>query len=137
MPPESDSLGGRAPSVDDLVAYFRGGAKPRAAFRVGVEQEKLAARSNGVPVPYEGANGIAAVLRALEARGFTAQREDGHTVALERMGDRITLEPGGQVELSGGALPTAAECAARVRAHVAEVQEVAGPMDIRLLGVGG
>jgi glutamate--cysteine ligase len=125
------------PSIDDLVAYFRGGAKPRAAFRVGVEQEKLAARSSGAPVPYDGPNGIAALLDALEGRGFSAQREDGHTLALERMGDRITLEPGGQVELSGAALPTATECAARLRAHVAELQAVATPMDIRLMGVGG
>jgi glutamate--cysteine ligase len=124
------------PSLDDLVAYFRGGAKPPSAFRVGVEQEKLAARSSGAPVPYEGPNGIAALMAVLETRGYSAQREDGHTIALERLGDRITLEPGGQVELSGAALPTAAECAARLRAHVAELQAIAGPMDIHFLGVG-
>jgi glutamate--cysteine ligase len=141
MPPEQDvSAGGalaRIPSIDDLVSYFRGGAKPAAAFRVGVEQEKLAARADGSPVPYDGPNGVAALLGALESRGFSAQREDGHTIALERKGDRITLEPGAQVELSGAALPTAAESAAVVRGHVRELQAVAGPMDIHFLGVGG
>src|SRR5262245_44165653 len=125
MPPEpSVSTGGGVPSVEDLVAYFRGGAKPPSAFRVGGEQEKRAARASGAPVQYEGANGIAALLAVLEGRGFTATREDGHTISLERLGDRITLEPGGQVELSGAALPTASECAARLRAHVAELQAV-------------
>jgi glutamate--cysteine ligase len=140
MPPEPDvSKGGelaRVPTIDDLVSYFRGGAKPPAAFRVGVEQEKLAARADGAPVPYDGPNGVAALLGALESRGFTAQREHGHTIALERKGDRITLEPGAQVELSGAALPTAAESAAVVRGHVRELQAVAAPMDIHFLGVG-
>jgi glutamate--cysteine ligase len=104
---------------------------------VGVEQEKLAARATGAPVPYDGPNGIAALLAKLEARGFSAHREDGHTISLERAGDRITLEPGGQFELSGAALPTSAESAAVVRAHVAELQAVAAAMDIHFLGIGG
>jgi glutamate--cysteine ligase len=137
MAPESSvSTGGRVPSTDELVEYFRGGAKPPSAFRVGVEQEKLAARASGAPVQYDEPNGIVALLAALEGRGFTATREDGHTISLERLGDRITLEPGGQVELSGAALPTASECAARLRAHVAELQAVARPMDIHFLGIG-
>jgi glutamate--cysteine ligase len=139
--PDSDVPEGgpseRVPTTDDLVAYFRGGAKPPSAFRVGVEQEKLATRATGAPVPYDGPNGIAALLAVLEGRGFTAQREDGHTIALERAGDRITLEPGGQFELSGAALPTAAECAAVVRAHVRELQAIAAGMDIHFLGIGG
>jgi glutamate--cysteine ligase len=124
------------PTHDELVAYFRGGAKPRAAFRVGVEQEKIAVRADGAPVPYDGANGIEALLGALAARGFIASVEDGHPIALARGGDRITVEPGGQVELSGAALPTAAESAAVVRAHVAEVREVGAALGVRFLGIG-
>src|SRR5450432_1404527 len=127
---------GHAPSVDELVAYFRGGAKSRAAFRVGVEQEKIAVRPSGAPVPYEGPDGIAALLERLEARGFSAQREGGHTIALARGGDRITVEPGGQVELSGAALPTAAESAEVLRAHVAEVREAGAALGMRFLGIG-
>src|SRR5450432_3787134 len=127
---------GRVPSVDELVAYFRGGAKSRAAFRVGVEQEKIAVRPSGAPVPYEGPDGIAALLQRLEARGFSAQREGGHTIALARGGDRITVEPGGQVELSGAALPTAVDSATVLRAHVDEVRQIAAPLGIRLLGIG-
>ena len=58
--------------------------------------------TDGRPVPYEGAPGLAEVLGRLATRGFSATREDGHIIALERGADRITIEPGGQLELSGG-----------------------------------
>ncbi|HVR01058.1 MAG TPA: glutamate-cysteine ligase family protein [Polyangia bacterium] len=134
--PKGASRPARTPTVDELVGYFHGGDKPRSAFRVGVEQEKIAVRADGMPVPYEGPDGIAALLAALEARGFSAQREGRHTIALARGGDRITVEPGGQVELSGAALPTAAECAAILRAHVVEVREAGASLDMRFLGIG-
>ena len=82
-------------------------------------------RADGAVVPYEGPNGIEALLGALGARGFVALTEAGHPIGLSRGGDRITVEPGGQVELSGAALPTAAACAAVVRAHVSEVRDAA------------
>jgi glutamate--cysteine ligase len=123
-------------SLQDLVAYFRGGAKPPASFRVGIEQEKIGVRDDGTPVPYEGPTGIEELLRRLEARGFAAKREDGHIIALERGGDRITVEPGGQVELSGAALPTVTGGVEVLRAHVAEVRELAAGLGIRFLGIG-
>jgi glutamate--cysteine ligase len=130
--------GGMAPpSIDDLTAYFRSGAKPVSAFRVGIEQEKIAVRDDGSPVPYEGPAGIAEVLRRLEARGGYGPRlEDGHLIALDRAGDRITVEPGGQLELSGAAVPTASEGADVLRAHVAEVSEAAAPLGVRFIGIG-
>ncbi len=76
------------------------------------------------------------MLERFEQRGFQATREDGHIIALAREGDRITMEPGGQLELSGGALPTAAACAAALDAHVREVAELARPLGIRFIGVG-
>jgi glutamate--cysteine ligase len=127
----------RRPTLDDLVEYFRGGAKPRSAFRIGVEQEKIATRDDGAPVPYAGADGIETLLGRLEERGFSAHREDGHTISLARGGDRITVEPGGQVELSGAALPTATECAIVLRAHVAEVRALGAALGMRFLGIGG
>jgi glutamate--cysteine ligase len=72
----------------------------------------------------------------MEGRGFQATREDGHAIALSRGGDRITMEPGGQLELSGGALTTASECAVALDAHVREVAEVARPLGIRFVGTG-
>ena len=133
---EHVEAGERPPTIEDLVGYFRAGVKPRTAFRVGVEQEKIAVRADGAVVPYEGPNGIEALLGALGARGFVALTEAGHPIGLSRGGDRITVEPGGQVELSGAALPTAAACAAVVRSHVAEVRDAAAPLGIRFIGVG-
>ena len=124
------------PSVDDLIDYFRAGAKPRAQFRIGIEQEKIGVRQDGAPVPYEGPEGIEAILARLEARGFTATREGTHIVALERAGERITIEPGGQLEFSGLARDTAAACRDALVAHVREVTEEARPLGVRFLGVG-
>ncbi len=137
MADESDvKAAERPPTLDDLVGHFRSGSKPRAAFRVGVEQEKIAARADGAVVPYLGPDGVEALLGGLARRGFIAMSEDGHPIGLARGGDRVTVEPGGQVELSGAALRTASACAAVLRAHVAEVREVGAPLGIRLLGIG-
>jgi glutamate--cysteine ligase len=133
----SDGSGAAPPlSTGDLVAFFRDAAKPPAAFRVGIEQEKIAVREDGRPVPYEGPTGISEILSRLAKRGFLPQREDGHVISLERGGDRITVEPGGQLELSGGALSTAAACRDALLAHVAEVSEVAAPLGVRFIGIG-
>jgi glutamate--cysteine ligase len=123
-------------SVDDLIGYFSGGAKPRAEFRVGIEQEKIGARADGAPVCYAGRDGIAEILARLERRGFAATREGSHIIALERGGERITIEPGGQLELSGAARPTAAQCRDALVAHVEEVTAVARPLGVHFLGVG-
>ncbi len=123
-------------SVDDLVAYFRAGAKPRAQFRIGIEQEKIGARQNGAPVSYRGPDGIAAILAGLGAHGFAATREDEHIVGLERAGERITIEPGGQVEFSGLSRATAAACRDALVAHVRDVQQVGRPLGVRFLGIG-
>ena len=121
-------------SVDDLVAYFHAGAKPRASFRIGIEQEKIGVLEDGRPVPYIG--GITEILRVLEQRGFAPTREDGHVISLERRGERVTLEPGGQVEFSGAARDTAAACRDALIAHVRDVQEVARPLGVRFIAAG-
>ncbi|HEX3698070.1 MAG TPA: glutamate-cysteine ligase family protein [Polyangia bacterium] len=127
---------GRPLATEDLRAYFLGGAKPRAQFRIGIEQEKIGVLPDGLAVPYDGQRSISAILEQLIARGFGAQREDGHVIALERNGERITIEPGGQLELSGATLSSARACRDALFRHVREVQEIATPMGIRFLGVG-
>jgi glutamate--cysteine ligase len=123
-------------SVDDLTGYFRAGAKPRAQFRVGLEQEKLGTRADGAPVGYRGPNGIADVLAGLQARSFTVTTEGTHIIGLERAGERVTIEPGGQVEFSGLARATAAACRDALVDHVREVIEVARPLGIHFLRLG-
>jgi glutamate--cysteine ligase len=123
-------------TVDDLVGYFRAGSKPPAQFRIGVEQEKIGVRQDGAPVSYRGADGIVDMLERLCGRGFSATLEDGQIIALSRGADRITLEPGGQLELSGGALLTATACRDALAAHVREVGEIGRAVGVRFLGVG-
>jgi glutamate--cysteine ligase len=135
MSPSSDAPKGPL-SPDVLVQYFRTAAKPPSAFRVGVEQEKIAVLADGRPVAYEGPAGIGEILERMAARGFEPQREDGHVIALARGDDRITVEPGGQLELSGGAKTTAVLARDMLRAHVAEVQELAAPLGVTFIGIG-
>ena len=123
-------------SVDELVTYFRAGAKPRDQFRIGIEQEKLGTRPDGMPVGYGGPNGIEDVLGRLEGRGFVATHDRGRVVGLERAGERVTIEPGGQLEFSGAARATAAACRDALVAHVREVVAVARPLGIRFVRVG-
>jgi glutamate--cysteine ligase len=127
-------------SAGQLVDYFRGGAKPRAAWRIGIEQEKIAATPDGRPVPFDGSRGIEALLGRLESRGETSGyfgiREGERLVAVRRPGDQITLEPGGQVELSGPPLPTASACRTALLAHVREVGALGVDLGFHFLGVG-
>jgi len=123
-------------SVDDLIAYFRAGAKPRGQFRIGIEQEKLGTRLDGAPVGYQGPNGIEELLARLERRGFAATHDRGRVVALERAGERVTIEPGGQLEFSGLARDSAAACRDALVAHVQEVVANARPLGIRFIRLG-
>jgi glutamate--cysteine ligase len=118
-------------SSAQLTEYFRAAALPRGPFRIGIEQEKIPVRLDGAPVPYDGPDGISALLGRLLARGFSPTLEDGHPIELARGEERITLEPGAQLELSGPALATAAGCAAALDDHVREVSELG-----RELGIG-
>jgi glutamate--cysteine ligase len=124
-------------SVDELVGYFQAGAKPPSQWRVGVEQEKVAVFSDGRAVPFEGEAGIEKLLSRLQgSAGRTGVREDGHLLALKGDGETITVEPGGQVELSGATLPTATACRDSLVQHVREVTEEGRRLGMHFLGVG-
>ena len=88
---------------DDLIRYFEDGGKPRAQWRVGSEYEKVVVRnSDATAIPYSGAGGVEDLLRRMAADyGFEPEDEHGHILALKGERSAITLEPGGQVELSG------------------------------------
>ena len=124
-------------SLDDLVGYFQSGSKPPSEWRVGVEQEKIVVFSDGRPMPFDGDAGIEGLLARLgRATGRTDVREDGRLLALQRDGETITVEPGGQVELSGLPLPTAMACRAGLLEHVSEVVGAGEPLGMKFLGVG-
>src|SRR5437773_8133247 len=110
-------------STADLVAYFAAGAKSPAAWRIGIEQEKVGVTPDGGPVPFSGPAGIEALLTQLEAEGYPGVREDGHLLGVRGPGETVTVEPGGQLEFSGPALPTAAACADSLVRHVRAVSQ--------------
>jgi glutamate--cysteine ligase len=121
-----------------LVEYLESGCKPREAWRIGTEHEKFGfTLADLKPLPYDGGNGVKAVLDGLAALGWEPVFEDGHIIALfDHCGAAISLEPGGQLELSGGLLDNIHQTAAEVTHHLAQVKHVAQRLGIGFLGVG-
>jgi glutamate--cysteine ligase len=135
-PPQSK--GEPITSRDQLVAYLEAGCKPPADWRIGTEHEKFAYTLDDLrPLPFEGARGIRAILDGL-ADSFDWQRvlEDDKPIALVHGACNITLEPGGQLELSGAPLENLHQTCAEVHDHLAQVKEVAQPLGIGLMGMG-
>ena len=125
---------------DELVAWIASGAKPKDKFRVGTEHEKFAfTLARHEPVPYEGPRGIQALLAGMQMLlGWEAITEGPNLIGLSDVtgGGAISLEPGGQFELSGAPVETIHQTAAELMAHLAQVREVARPLGIGFLGMG-
>lgn len=120
-----------------LIEYFAAGNKPRSAWRMGTEHEKFGFhRSSLKPLAYEGSDGIRAMLDGLTRFGWEPMTEGNNTIALKRDKANITLEPGGQFELSGAPLETLHETAAENAQHIAEVNEVANEIGAAFIGLG-
>ena len=122
----------------ELVEYLEQGCKPRAAWRIGTEHEKFGfTRDDLRPLPYEGARGIRALVEGLAGRfGWRQVVEDGRPIALAKQGCSITLEPGGQFELSGAPLETLHQTCCEVHTHLDEVKKIAEPLGVGMLGMG-
>jgi glutamate--cysteine ligase len=135
-PPKSS--GERITGRDQLLAYMEAGCKPRRDWRIGTEHEKFAfTREDLRPLPYDGPRSIRALLEGLAAQfGWAPVFEGENPIALARDGCSITLEPGGQLELSGAAIETIHETCAEVHDHLAQVKTVADPLQISLIGLG-
>ncbi len=127
-------------SRDELVAWLEAGAKPVSDFRIGTEHEKTPFTLDGHrPVPYSGPRGIEALLHGMKhLLGWDPIMEQGNIIGLFDVtgGGAISLEPGGQFELSGAPVETVHQTAAEVMAHLAQVREVATPLGIGFLGLG-
>ena len=121
-----------------LTAYLASGEKPREAWRIGTEHEKFGFHWDDLrPPPYAGARGIRALLEGIAAaHGWDVVSEDGQPVALSRAGASITLEPAGQLELSGAPLQTIHQTCAEVSQHLDEVRSVADGLGMGFLGMG-
>ena len=129
-------------SLAQLVADLERGCRAKSEWKIGTEHEKFGFRkSNLSPIPYDGEDGIRALLEGLGAREEWAPVHEGdNVIALKQksvgLGSSITLEPGGQFELSGAPLSSIHETCTEVYDHLQQVREVADPLDIGFLGLG-
>lgn len=130
---EGEPIESKSQLIDDLVS----GCKARENWRIGTEHEKFAFRlSDRKRLPYDGPDGIAEILNRLTRFGWKTVKEKGNTIALTMDGCAITLEPGGQFELSGAPLETIHQTCDEVHAHLAQVKEVGDELGVGMLGIG-
>jgi glutamate--cysteine ligase len=136
---------GRPLAFGDLAAHLATGSKPPADFRIGSEHEKFVFRlGSHEPVAYErdaeGRGGIHALLDGLTRFGWKGVYEDSDAgptlIALERGGASVSLEPGGQFELSGAPLETVHDVCEEIDQHLAEVAVVGEELGLGFLGLG-
>ncbi len=129
-------------SRDELVAYLESGCKPPGQWRIGTEHEKFGFCTETLkPVPYEGEKSVLGLLQQLRDRfGWLPVLEDGRLIALkepvEGTGGSITLEPGGQFELSGAPLENLHETCAEVGVHLNQVRQIGEDLKVGFLGLG-
>ena len=131
------ALQGPVESLAQLEAWFAAGEKPRDRWGVGLEYERLGVDAEtGRAIPYFGSRSVSAVLDDLAALGWTPTLEDGHIIALERDGTRLTLEPGGQTELSSRVHRRLGDLQDELCGYIGDLARVARPRGIRWLGLG-
>jgi len=125
---------------EDLASPFVDACKPSSEWRVGPEMEKFGIfEATRTPLPYLGERSVLRILEDLAAtRGWKPEREleNGPIVALLRGDASVTLEPGAQLELSGGKSETIHQVDAELRAHMREIAPLSKAMGVRWLGIG-
>lgn len=124
--------------VEDLSAYLASGCKPKSEWRIGTEHEKFGFLWDDLrPLPFSGPASIETVLEGMATQyGWERLHEGDHLVALKKDGASITLEPGGQFELSGAPLETIHQTCNEVHAHLAEVKAICEPLNAGFIGLG-
>lgn len=135
----STQAGDAAPITrrEQLVAVPESGEKPRADWRIGTEHEKFGFQLEDLrPPPFDGERGIEAVLKGLTRYDWTEVQENGRTIALSRNGASVSLEPAGQLELSGAPLENIHQTCSEVGNHLFELKTVADELRLGFLGMG-
>ncbi|WP_299931945.1 glutamate--cysteine ligase [uncultured Pelagimonas sp.] len=132
------SGGGPIERHEQLAEYLSLGCKPKEDWRIGTEHEKFGyCVDTHKPLPYEGTRSIKAVLEALRDRHDWAPiLEAGNIIGLEKDGANISLEPGGQLELSGAPLETIHQTCDEVNSHLVDVKDIADKIGVGFIGLG-
>jgi len=131
------SAGGPINSRDDLVRHLSDGCKPQDEWRIGTEHEKFVydLRTHK-PLAYEGTPGIRALLEGMRRFGWQDVNEGENIIGLSQNGASLSLEPGGQFELSGAPLKSVHETCAETNIHLEQVREVASEIGAGVIGLG-
>ncbi|MCF8467178.1 MAG: glutamate--cysteine ligase [Sneathiella sp.] len=124
-------------NIAQLVEYAESGNKPPEKWRIGTEHEKFGFTLDTLePLTYEGPKGIKTMLEGLQRFGWQPDFEGDNVIALTKEGCSVSLEPGGQLELSGAAVENLHETCSEVHTHLAQVREVGDEMGVGFLGLG-
>jgi glutamate--cysteine ligase len=132
------SGGGQIENFSQLAELLESGCKPKDQWRLGTEHEKFGWLTDSkAPLPYAGERSISAIFQGLiDRHNWQAVREGENIIGLTRDGANISLEPGGQFELSGAPLVSVSDTEAELRLHLDEVAGIADPLGIRFMGIG-
>lgn len=132
------SGGGTIENFAQLAEWLESGNKPKSDWRIGTEHEKFGfLKDTHAPLPYAGERSVSALFAGLEARfGWTPVLEAENTIGMTRNGANVSLEPGGQFELSGGMVETLQQTADELQNHLDEVRAIAEPLGIGFMGIG-
>ena len=133
-----DESAPRIESKSEMVEWMERGSTPKADWMIGTEHEKFGFVRKGLsPLPYDGDVSIRAMLEGLRDRfGWDPIVEGGYLIGLKKDGASVSLEPGGQFELSGAPLEHIHQTCNEVGDHLREVREIADPLGIAFLGMG-
>ena len=125
-------------TYDDLVNDMAAGCKPRSQWKIGIEHEQfLYNKATGAPLPYDGRPGIKQVLEGFrDDYGWSPVIKNNYLVELRRDGASVTLEPGGQFELSGAPLGTLAAVRAQADAFYTELETISHRLGFGILPRG-
>jgi glutamate--cysteine ligase len=132
------SGGGPIEHHDQLAEYLASGCKPKEDWRIGTEHEKFGYCKDSLrPLPYEGERSILAVLQGLrDGHGWDPVVEGENLIGLVKGGANISLEPGGQLELSGAPLETIHQTCDEVNDHLRDVKDIADKIGVGFIGLG-
>ena len=132
------SGGGPIESHDQMAQYLESGCKPREDWRIGTEHEKFGyCKDTLKPIPYAGERSVLAVLEGLrDKHGWAPLEEGGNLIGLTKDGANVSLEPGGQLELSGAPLETIHQTCDEVNQHLADVKDIADKVGVGFIGLG-
>ena len=132
------SGGGLIEHYGQLAEYLNAGCKPKEDWKIGTEHEKFGyVKDSFAPLPYDGRCSIKAMLQGLrDTYNWSEILEGGNIIGLTKEGANVSLEPGGQLELSGAPLDSIHETCDEVNQHLSEVRDIADKIGAGFLGLG-